>query len=95
MSGKRWNIWDCERCEQPTLCIELDDGVTPFMLRCRATPDCNGMAQSRFYPRRPMPTDIPVRGEWYAPDAAETAKLDPEMRHHVEQGGLLLRELPF
>jgi len=91
LSDVRWNIWDCQKCEQPTLCIELADGVTPFMLRCRATPGCDGWAHSRFYPGGPRP-DLPVRGEWYAPDAAETNKLDRAMRHHVDQGGLMLRE---
>jgi hypothetical protein len=89
------NGWACEDCGQTTYCIHVDDGVTPFYLGCRATEGCEGMAKSMFYPSGPVPDYAldKLAFEWYMPDAEERAGLKPEVREHVEKGGLLLREL--
>ena len=31
------NIYTCPKCGGQTVTIDVDEGVTPFMLRCRAT----------------------------------------------------------
>lgn len=56
---KRWNHYVCPKCRGVTIAEHVDEGVTPFMLRCRVkdTKDasgnrvqgCNGMAESTFF----------------------------------------------
>lgn len=55
----KWNHYTCEDCGGITIARHDDDGVTPFMLRCRIKdvkhssgiiiPGCRGMAQSCFF----------------------------------------------
>lgn len=86
----RENPYTCQKCGKFTTTIHVDHGVTPFLLDCRATPGCRGMAQSAFYPRGPRPSHVPPPAwEWYKP--APSQKLKPWEREHVEQGGVLLR----
>lgn len=84
------NEYTCEKCGYTTRTINAVDGVTPFMIRCRAAvPDtCEGMAQSEFY--RCSQSERP-RFEWYRPDDSEFAALSEAMRAHVEKGALLIR----
>ena len=92
----RENVYTCPKCGGYTVTVDVDDGVTPFLLNCRASGEegkCDGKATSAFYPKSPRPPRIPPPAwEWYAPSAEETAKLSPGMRDHVEQGGLLIRK---
>jgi hypothetical protein len=88
----RENPYTCQDCGGITNTAHVDDGVTPFMLDCRATPGCKGWAHSAGYPKGPRPPHIPApTWEWYRPDAKEAAKLSPGMADHVAQGGLLIR----
>lgn len=106
MSEPRINVYVCEyNCH--TVTVDVDDGVTPFMIRCeaRSRPDrplrpelcdehgrCKGTARSSFYPKGPKPSHIAEpTHEWYSPDEEERATLGPDERSHVEGGGLLLR----
>lgn len=84
------NEYACPDCKGVTVTVDRDDGTTPFYIRCRATPGCEGMAMSRFY--RPR-AGTPPTHEWYAPDAAEMAALDEGTKDYVENGGMLLRRL--
>lgn len=86
----RKNAYVCHVCGGKTVTIDRDDGVTPFMIRCRATKDCEAMAESSFY--RCDPTLVPTH-EWYRPGAAEIGAATPAMRQHYEMGGLGLREI--
>jgi hypothetical protein len=74
----------CERCGGQIITVDADDGVTPFALMCRASPNCSGMMYSSFYQG--------VRGEptyeWRRPSDAEYAGMSAAMRAHVDQGGL-------
>ena len=54
----KWNHYTCPKCGGITISKEFDEGVTPFMIRCRAkdtiengnrVQGCNGMAESSFY----------------------------------------------
>lgn len=89
----RKNIYRCRECGGHTITIDVDDGVTPFMIRCRATGregDCNGMAASTMYR---VPFDTPEAAwEWFKPEGSEYRKLSKEMREHVDKGGLDIRK---
>ncbi len=86
------NIYTCPKCGGQTVTIDVDEGVTPFMLRCRATGqegDCDGMAQSCWYR---VPADSPEpQWEWFKPCGSEYQKLSRQMRDHVDKGGLDIR----
>ena len=88
------NAYTCIKCGEDTVTVNRDEGVTPFIIGCRAGfPDtCNGEARSQCYnvSQALVPTHV-----WYRPDEAETKRL--EKRHgevtgeHIRQGGLWLR----
>lgn len=102
----RENVYVCEYgCHNVT--VDVDKGVTPFMMRCRTTARpgrplvakltgkdgvCMGMARSAMYPREPRPAHIAgPTHEWYAPSEEERRHLEPAMRDYVEHGGLMIR----
>lgn len=90
MSKGQVNVYTCGMCRGETVTVDVDNGVTPFMLRCRATEGCVGDATSSFY--RPRAGHAEPAWEWYKPSASEVAKLSPGMRAHVEMGGLEIRK---
>jgi hypothetical protein len=83
------NAYQCEKCGHETVTVNQDEGVTPFMIRCRRF-GCEGLARSLCYntPQQRVPTHA-----WYRPDEKRTKRLDEATREHVTQGGLLLRAL--
>lgn len=89
------NVYVCPKCKGHTVTVDLDDGVTPFMLGCRAngtTSGCGGMAESSFY--RPNFNHGPPAWEWYKPDQLELSNMrDANMLRHVAMGGLCLRKI--
>ena len=87
--GKK-NIYVCEKCKGHVVTVDVDHGVTPFMLACHATVFCTGMMKSSMY--RVFDQDMRAGWEWYRPTAPEIVK--PHLQHHVDQGGLLLRKAP-
>jgi hypothetical protein len=83
------NLYQCQTCRGEVVTIDTDNGVTPFMIMCRATPNCKGMMVSSFYR---CDQTRPAQFEWYRP---ETIKgLDKATQEHVMKGGLLLRPMP-
>ena len=92
----RINVWTCPKCGGHTVCIDIHEGVTPFMLRCRASGregDCDGMATSAFYPKGAPPSHITEPAwEWFKPTGSEYRKLSRAMREHVDKGGLDIRK---
>jgi hypothetical protein len=101
--GKK-NIYTCEECGGETVTIDIDEGVTPFMLGCRVNgkfldvkgqqlfaPGCRGMAQSEFYSQRAQ--DRTPEWEWFKPSIYELRKLTPAMKDHVLNGGLDIRSI--
>lgn len=86
----RKNIYQCKQCLGLVCTVDRDAGVTPFMIDCRATPDCTGMMTSSFYVAHPM---LIATFEWYRPGAGDPAMAKPAVREHVNHGGLLLRPI--
>lgn len=90
----RKNIYTCKKCGGVTITIDIDDGVTPFMIRCRASGNedrCDGMAQSCMYR---VPVETPdAEWEWFKPTGSQYLKLSRDMREHVDKGGLDLRKI--
>lgn len=88
--GKK-NIYECPKGHQ-TVTVDVDDGVTPMMLRCRQKADekhnCTEMARSSFYSVDQLLT---AEYEWYKP--ASLKGLNSAEREHVKRGGLLLRKI--
>lgn len=86
----RLNRYTCERCRGTVITIDREEGVTPFMVRCRADVfakgGCGAFMVSSFY--RDV-EGVPTF-EWRKPTKAEYRKYSPEMRDHVDQGGLCI-----
>ena len=82
------NIYTCRKCGQETVTVDVDEGVTPFIIFCKVTKGCNGHAQSSMY-RVPPETADRATHEWYKPPTMKGLTLAE--REHVERGGLLLR----
>src|SRR5208283_312208 len=82
--ANRVNVYTCAKCGGYTVTIDIHEGVTPFMLRCRASGregDCDGPAYSAFYPKGPKPAYIPDPAwEWFTPIGSEYNKLSRGMK---------------
>lgn len=84
------NIYTCKSCRGHIVTRDVDDGVTPASIRCKARPAmlCDGLMWSSMY--RVFDQDMRESHQWYRPSAVEI--VPPEAQEHVAQGGLLLRE---
>ena len=87
--GKK-NIYTCEKCGFHVVTVDRDEGVTPFMIACRAF-GCDGHMHSSMY--RVFDQRIKARFEWYRPGEPELAMMSPAMQDHVRMGGLAMREI--
>lgn len=90
------NAYCCDDCGGYTVTRDVDPGVTPMFLACRADGQedsgCRGRAVSLGYPKGPPPEWLPeVAWEWYAPLQGDPLLVHPEMRDHAQRGGLFLR----
>lgn len=83
----RINQYTCEVCGGVITTIDRDDGTTPMILNCRATPGCPGTSISSMY--RVDQTLTPDH-EWYKPARLPRNR---NLRDHVERGGLLIRPI--
>ena len=100
-SKPRINGWTCDTCGKTTYCVELDEGVTPMFLACRAEgvdprdAVCKGRGTSLMYPDAAPPPYVlaAVRWEWFRPSPRAVRRMEPGMRDHIERGGLDLRPL--
>lgn len=79
------NVYTCPNGHQ-TITKDVDEGVTPFMLKCRS--GCNEMARSCFYN---CDQTLKPKYEWFKPSQKEFNKMDKPMQEHIKQGGLDLR----
>jgi len=87
--GKK-NIYVCDTCRGHIVTVDIDAGVTPFIVsRCRSTPGCEGKMTSSLY--RVFDQTMRADFEWYRPPAAQ--QISDGERQHVRKGGLLLREV--
>jgi len=80
------NVYDCDTCDGFIVTRNVDDGTTPFMLACRATPTCPGRMVSRGYR---VPQDLVSSHEWFRPSKLRGYSRD--MKAHIRMGGLALR----
>lgn len=80
----RVNIYRCKDCGWSVVTKDVDDGVTPFLIACRAC--SKGLAQSSFYNVR---QDLDHAAEWRH-EMPEEYKGDRDSIKHFEQGGLFL-----
>lgn len=81
------NRYTCEACGKFIVTIDRDEGVTPFMLKCRATKGCAGTMYSSFYAMRDAGEPS---FEWRKPTQGEYKAMNAAMQDHVDQGGLNL-----
>lgn len=86
---QRYNGYKCEECGGAWLTVDLAQGVTPIFSPCFRTEGCQGRAVSMGYPPGPPPAALPLLIEWYQP--TNLRGLSPELRDHVQRGGLLRR----
>lgn len=86
----RLNIYVCETCGGHIVTRDIDQGTTPFMMQCRCSSDCNGTMVSSMYRVFDPEGKMKHTYEWYAPKIFEVS-WSPQMRDHVNKGGLLLR----
>ncbi len=88
------NVYRCDVCGKGTVTKNRDDGTTPFMISCRATPGCKGSMQSSMYRVDQTLTPDLI---WINPTPQELSnflkKQSPRfhraIREHVAMGGLL------
>lgn len=97
----KWNHYVCPSCHGITISKEFDDGVTPFMFRCRATPNCTDHARSSFYRCSQDPNQTPHVVFYRPTDRAEALanikgypkRFRKAMIEHWEKGGSLERKV--
>lgn len=92
------NGWHCDVCGQVTVVVHVDLGVTPMMLKCRATAGCGALARSLGYPPFAPPAAVldAVELEWALPTVTQMKawkRAHDPMYAHVLAGGLVLRPL--
>lgn len=105
---KKWNHYNCPECKGVTIARHDDEGVTPFMIRCRVkdevgnghrVPGCMGMAESCFFGGSQDDAQVP-HVIFYRPpadqamkDIRNSPKSDRDwLMDHYLKGGSLMRE---
>jgi hypothetical protein len=97
---KKWNHYKCPECEGITVARHDNEGVTPFMLRCRVNAGCDGMARSCFFECSQEDEQTP-HVIFFRPGEAEAAQFIKEQPYlerewladHYRKGGALMREV--
>ena len=85
------NIYTCDVCFEHIVSVDLDEGVSPFMINCQVTDGCKGYMESSIYhvyDQRMRPDIV-----WYRPTEKEQAKMSQAMRDHITHGGLDMRPM--
>lgn len=83
-------MYVCQTCGYKIVTIDVDEGVTPFMIECKRE-NCNGDMYSSFYKVNPF---LEPTYEWYKPKIEDYSEEDRElMRDHIENGGLDIRRI--
>lgn len=90
--GKK-NVYTCGHCGAKTVTIDVDEGVTPFMIDCD---ECGKLMTSSFYK---VDQDLEPTHEWYRPNEEKRKQLATSLagfallREYVDRGGLILRKV--
>jgi hypothetical protein len=92
MSKNKINTYKCSK-GHITVTIDIDEGVTPMMLRCRQRDDdgkhnCTEFATSNFYT---SDQSLIPEYEWFKP--ASLKGYSKEMKEHLKMGGLEIRKI--
>lgn len=82
-------MYRCRKCGGQIVTMDVDQGVTPFLIGCRADADCDGNMESSFYRIPNNPRNI-VNFIWRKATAKEITRMDGWSQQHAEQGGLFL-----
>ena len=82
------NNYRCFKCGKSIITIDRDEGVAPWMLICRATPNCKGMMYSSFYRITIIDFLRQPQWEWCKPTPEQYSDASPGMREHFDKGGL-------
>lgn len=97
--GLRYNAYDCPgngRGGPPhaILSADVDDGVTPFVVRC---PICGAAAMSRMYRVDALhhPSLFPVRMVWRRATGGERKRERRDGGDHFAKGGLAREWVPI
>lgn len=88
MSKGKKNSYTCQGCNGQIITIDVDEGVTPFAIPCRAKEGCKGLMFSAFYR---IPQFLPAQYEWFKPTSLKG--YGREMKEHIRKGGLDLRKV--
>jgi hypothetical protein len=86
------NVYTCRLCGGSIVTIDIDEGVTPFMIECKANEDCDGVMHSSFYS---VDQSLEPEFEWYKPTSFDhyPSEYRKDMIRHVEDGGLDIRRI--
>lgn len=87
------NSYQCTTCGGIVFTEDRDEGVTPFMMGCRATDGCDGTMESAFYRLPDQAAKVRPHYVWRKPTAEEYAAMSSAMKTHIDQGGLDLHPL--
>jgi hypothetical protein len=79
------NTYTCPKCSGFIVTLDREEGVTPMMLRCRASKGCDGMMESAFYM---ADQTLTPSYEWRKPTKGEYLRMRTPMREHIDRGGL-------
>lgn len=92
MNKNKKNVYVCQTCRKKIVTIDIDEGVTPFMIDCKATKECNGTMYSSFYSVDQL---LEPEFEWYKPTSFDhyPEEYRENMIKHVEDGGLDIRKI--
>jgi hypothetical protein len=82
------NLYRCYVCGGWIVTIDKDEGVTPFMIDCKAKPGCDGPMESTFYRCN---QGLIAQYEWYRPGWLRQVFFNRQTKEHVKKGGLILR----
>lgn len=85
----RLNIYICDNCGGHIVSRDVDQGTTPFMIRCEATTGCQGRMQSSMYRVFDPEGKMHHSHEWYRP--TKGMLVAKHLVDHIDKGGLLLR----
>ena len=86
MIGEK-NTYVCMTCRKTIVTIDVDEGVTPFTLKCLATEGCHGIMYSSLYANQAV-VQTPTH-EWFMPKSFKG--YSREMIEHFQKGGLDIR----
>jgi len=91
----RVNCYVCEKCGNVTKTIDVDAGVTPYLILCESCGSDGSVphgswAKSSFY--KDIAPDLKPTLEWYRPSLNEVLNMRSEQQlEHVLRGGLISR----